>query len=203
MTPRAATIDNNPPGTEITIGADTALTTSSTPSTRPHTAGAAHRAFIVEVMGWQCGHLARPRLATGAEMELLNEDGITPDSLRHDIETLRQGFAQQETRHRSSRGRRPTMTQSSRCIMEAESGGQFEVRQTILGHLQRGVRDRARPGARQPVGAHAAQQIMQDIESGNTDINVIGIERRSVAVTPYKEAMMEMIGCAVTRNRAS
>jgi len=33
---------------------------------------------------------------------------------------------------------------------------------------------------------------MQDIESGNTDINVIGIERRGVAVTPYKEAMMEM-----------
>jgi len=193
-----ATIDNNLPGTEITIGADTALNNIVDAIDKiKYTAGAAHRAFIVEVMGRQCGYLALAAgLATGAEMELLNEDGITLDSLRHDIETLRQGFAQGKKLGIViiSEGASPHYdTEFVRRIMEAESGGQFEVRQTILGHLQRGgaptAFDRVQ-GSR--LGAHAARQIMQDIESGNTDINVIGIERRGVAVTPYKEAMMEM-----------
>jgi 6-phosphofructokinase 1 len=193
-----ATIDNNLPGTEITIGADTALNNIVDAIDKiKYTAGAAHRAFIVEVMGRQCGYLALAAgLATGAEMELLNEDGITLDSLRHDIETLRQGFAQGKKLGIViiSEGASPHYdTEFVRRIMEAESGGQFEVRQTILGHLQRGgaptAFDRVQ-GSR--LGAHAARQIMQDIESGNTDINVIGIERRGVAVTPYKEAMLTM-----------
>ncbi len=193
-----ATIDNNLPGTEITIGADTALNNIVDAIDKiKYTAGAAHRAFIVEVMGRQCGYLALAAgLATGAEMELLNEDGITLDSLRHDIETLRQGFAQGKKLGIViiSEGASPHYdTEFVRRIMEAESDGQFEVRQTILGHLQRGgaptAFDRVQ-GSR--LGAHAARQIMQDIESGNTDINVIGIERRGVAVTPYKEAMLTM-----------
>ncbi len=193
-----ATIDNNLPGTEITIGADTALNNIVDAIDKiKYTAGAAHRAFIVEVMGRQCGYLALAAgLATGAEMELLNEDGITLDSLRHDIETLRQGFAQGKKLGIViiSEGASPHYdTEFVRRIMEAESDGQFEVRQTILGHLQRGgaptAFDRVQ-GSR--LGAHAARQIMQDIESGNTDINVIGIERRGVAITPYKEAMTEM-----------
>jgi hypothetical protein len=104
-------------------------------------------------------------------MELLNEDGITLDSLRHDIETLRQGFAQGKKLGIViiSEGASPHYdTEFVRRIMEAESGGQFEVRQTILGHLQRGgaptAFDRVQ-GSR--LGAHAARQIMQDIESGN------------------------------------
>ncbi len=193
-----ATIDNNLPGTEITIGADTALNNIVDAIDKiKYTAGAAHRAFIVEVMGRQCGYLALAAgLATGAEMELLNEDGITLDSLRRDIETLRRGFAQGKKLGIViiSEGASPHYdTEFVRRIMEAESGGQFEVRQTILGHLQRGgaptAFDRVQ-GSR--LGAHAARQIMQDIESGNTDINVIGIERRGVAVTPYKEAMLTM-----------
>ncbi|OQA38319.1 MAG: 6-phosphofructokinase [Chloroflexi bacterium ADurb.Bin325] len=193
-----ATIDNNLPGTEITIGADTALNNIVDAIDKiKYTAGAAHRAFIVEVMGRQCGYLALAAgLATGAEMELLNEDGITLDSLRRDIGTLRQGFAQGKKLGIViiSEGASPYYdTEFVRRIMEAESGGQFEVRQTILGHLQRGgtptAFDRVQ-GSR--LGAHAARQIMQDIEAGNTDINVIGIERRGVAVTPYKEAMLMM-----------
>ncbi len=53
-----ATIDNNLPGTETTIGADTALNNIVDAVDKiKYTAGAAHRAFIVEVMGRRCGYL--------------------------------------------------------------------------------------------------------------------------------------------------
>ncbi len=57
-----ATIDNNLPGTEITIGADTALNNIIDAVDKiKYTAGAAHRAFIVEVMGRECGYLGLMR----------------------------------------------------------------------------------------------------------------------------------------------
>lgn len=190
-----ASIDNNLPGTEICIGADTALNNIVDAIDKiKYTAGAAHRAFIVEVMGRQCGYLALAAgIASGAEMELLPEDGIHLDTLRRDIETLRRGFAGGKklgivvmSEHAS-----PYYdTDFVRRIMEAEAEGAFEVRQTILGHLQRGgvptAFDRIQ-GSR--LGAHAARQLLADIDAGCTDVNVIGIQRRGVMVTAYEDAM--------------
>lgn len=190
-----ATIDNNLPGTEICIGADTALNNIVEAIDKiKYTAGAAHRAFIVEVMGRKCGYLALAAgIASGAEMELLPEDGIHLDTLRRDIETLRRGFAGGKklgivimSEHAS-----PYYdTDFVRRIMEAEAEGTFEVRQTILGHLQRGgvptAFDRIQ-GSR--LGAHAARQLLADIAAGRADVNVIGIQSRGVVVTPYEEAM--------------
>ncbi|MGQ9490031.1 MAG: 6-phosphofructokinase [Anaerolineae bacterium] len=192
-----ATIDNNLPGTEICIGADTALNNIVEAIDKiKYTAGAAHRAFIVEVMGRKCGYLALAAgIASGAEMELLPEDGIHLDTLRRDIETLRRGFAGGKklgivimSEHAS-----PYYdTDFVRRIMEAEAEGTFEVRQTILGHLQRGgvptAFDRIQ-GSR--LGAHAARQLLADIGAGRADVNVIGIQSRGVVVTPYEEAMAE------------
>ena len=80
-----------------------------------------------------------------------------------------------------------------RRIMEAEADGAFDVRQSILGHLQRGgvptAFDRIQ-GSR--LGAHAARQIMADIAAGRADVSVIGILKRGVVVTPFEEAMETM-----------
>lgn len=192
-----ATIDNNLPGTEICIGADTALNNIVDAIDKiKYTAGAAHRAFIVEVMGRRCGFLALAAgIASGAEMELLPEDGIHLDSLRRDIETLRRGFAGGKKLGIviiSENASRYYNTDFVRRIMEAEAEGAFEVRQTILGHLQRGgvptAFDRIQ-GSR--LGAHAARQLLTDIAAGRADVNVIGIQKRGVMVTPYEEAMAE------------
>ena len=193
-----ATIDNNLPGTETTIGADTALNNIVEAVDKiKDTAGAAHRAFIVEVMGRRCGYLGLAAgIASGAEMELLPEDGITLDALRRDIDILRRGFqagkklgiviiAEEASPYYD--------TDFVRRIMEAEAAGAFDVRPSILGYLQRGGMptpfDRIQ-GSR--LGARAAQQIMADIAAGRTDVSVIGILERGVVITPFSEAMATM-----------
>jgi 6-phosphofructokinase 1 len=193
-----ASIDNNLPGTQVAIGADTALNNivDAVDKIRS-TAGTAHQAFIVEVMGRRCGYLAlESGIATGAEMELLPEDNATVETLLQDVEQLREGF---------QRGKKLSMVVMSedafryydtdfvRRVMEAEADGAFEVRTAVLGHLQRGgvptAFDRVE-GSR--LGAHAARQIMSDISTGRTDANVIGIVDQEVVITPFAEAMAQV-----------
>ena len=193
-----ATIDNNLPGTETTIGADTALNNIVEAIDKiKDTAGAAHRAFIVEVMGRRCGYLALAAgIASGAEMELLPEDGITLDALRRDIDILRRGFQAGKKLGlviMSEEASPYYDTDFVRRIMEAEADGAFDVRPSILGYLQRGgmptAFDRIQ-GSR--LGARAAQQIMADIAAGRADVSVIGILERGVVITPFSEAMETM-----------
>ena len=193
-----ATIDNNLPGTEICIGADTALNNIIDAVDKiKYTAGATHRAFVVEVMGRRCGYLALVSgIASGAEMELLPEDGITLETLQQDTHTLRAGFQRGKKLGIvviSENASRYYDTRFVRRVMEAEADAAFEVRECILGHLQRGgvpsAFDRIQ-GSR--LGARAARQIMDDIAAGRTDANVVGILDRGVVVTPFDEAMAQM-----------
>jgi 6-phosphofructokinase 1 len=192
-----ATIDNNLPGTEICIGADTALNNIVDAVDKiKYTAGAAHRAFIIEVMGRRCGYLALAAgIACGAEMELLPEDNAAIETLLRDVETLREGFRKGKKLGivvMSENAFPYYDTQFVRRVMEAEANGAFEVRECILGHLQRGgvptAFDRIQ-GSR--LGAHAARHIMADIAAGRADVNVIGILRRGVVVTPFEEALAQ------------
>jgi 6-phosphofructokinase 1 len=77
--------------------------------------------------------------------------------------------------------------------MTAEANGEFEVRESILGHLQRGgvpsAFDRVQ-GSR--LGAEAARHIMANIAAKVTDASVIGIEKRGVVVTPLDEALEQI-----------
>jgi 6-phosphofructokinase 1 len=193
-----ATIDNNLPGTEVTIGADTALNNIVDATDKiKHTAGAAHRAFIVEVMGRRCGYLALASgLASGAEMELLPEEPMTLETLQRDTELLRQGFAAGKKLGivTMSENASPHYdTEMVRQIMEAEADGAFEVRESILGHLQRGgvpsAFDRIH-GSR--LGAYASRRLMEQIAGGASEALVVGIVQGAAAVTPLADAMARM-----------
>jgi 6-phosphofructokinase 1 len=72
-----ASISNNLPGSEFSIGADTALNNIVDAVDKiKQSAGATRRCFIVEVMGHWCGYLAlMSALATGAERFYLPEEG--------------------------------------------------------------------------------------------------------------------------------
>ncbi len=74
-----AAIDNNLPGTEISIGADTALNNIVEMVDKiKQSAVATRRCFVVEVMGRECGYLTlMGSIATGAERAYLPEEGIT------------------------------------------------------------------------------------------------------------------------------
>ena len=138
-----ATIDNNLPGTEFSIGADTALNNIAAAIDKiKQSAVAHHRCFVVEVMGRYCGYLAlMSGLATGAERVYLNENGITLQDLQHDLEGLISSFRKGKRLGLFIRNECAHSTYSTefiRDLLEVEGQELFDVRQAILGHLQQG-----------------------------------------------------------------
>ena len=89
-----ASINNNLPGTEFSIGADTALNNIVDAVDKiKQSAVATRRCFVIEVMGHYCGYLAlMSGLATGAERFYLPEEGITLKDLQQDVDILCRGF---------------------------------------------------------------------------------------------------------------
>ena len=93
-------------------------------------------------MGWRCGYLAlMSGLATGAERVYLHEEGVTLKSMKEDLDVLVRGFQNGKRLGLVIRNEKanPTYTTAFMCaLFEEESGGAFDVRQSILGHLQQG-----------------------------------------------------------------
>jgi 6-phosphofructokinase 1 len=138
-----ASINNNLPGSELSIGSDSALNNIVSAVDKIKTSAvASQRCFVVEVMGRRCGYLALlSGLATGAERVYMNEDGVTLADLQRDLDSLKDGF-----RHGKRLGllirnedANPFYTTPFMCaLFEQEGGDLFDVRQAILGHLQQG-----------------------------------------------------------------
>jgi 6-phosphofructokinase 1 len=138
-----ASIENNLPGSELSIGADTALNNIVGALDKiKQSAVASHRCFVVEVMGRYCGYLAlMSGLAAGAERIYLHEEGIRLADLQTDLARMQQSFQEGKRLNLMIRNERanPFYTSEFLCaLFQEESGGLFEVRQAILGHLQEG-----------------------------------------------------------------
>lgn len=138
-----ASIDNNLPGSELSIGADTALNVITEAIDRIKTSGqASRRAFVVETMGRHCGYLAlMGALSGGAERVYLHEEGISLDSLIADVAWLRNSFASGRKLFLAVRNEQANplyTTDFLARLLEQESHGLYDVRQNILGHIQQG-----------------------------------------------------------------
>jgi 6-phosphofructokinase 1 len=138
-----ASINNNLPGSDLSIGADTALNVIVEAVDKIKQAAVAQRrCYIVEVMGRRCGYLAlMSGLATGAERVYLHEEGIRLHELVDDVEQLRLGFKHGKRLGLMIRNEDAHEVYSTNvlcAIFEAESNDLFEVRQSILGHIQQG-----------------------------------------------------------------
>ena len=138
-----ASINNNLPGSELSIGADTALNNIVDAVDKiKQSAVATRRCFVVEVMGHWCGYLAlMGALATGAEHFYLPEDSITLRELEEDVNCLKQGFNSGKKLGLVIRNEdaNPIYSTSFICSLFEEEGREvFDVRPAILGHLQQG-----------------------------------------------------------------
>jgi len=138
-----ATIDNNLPGTELSIGADTALNNiAGVVDKIKQSAVAEQRCYVVEVMGRRCGYLAlMSGLATGAERVYLHEEGVTLQRLVDDLGVLVEGFSKGKRLGLMIRNERANDVYDTRfmcALFEQEGGGLFDVRESILGHMQQG-----------------------------------------------------------------
>ena len=138
-----ASIDNNLPGSELAIGADTALNAIVDALDKiKQSAVASKRCFVVEVMGRYCGYLAlMAGLASGAERVYLHEEGVTLDDLKGDVERLIAGFEEGKRLGLMIRNEYANDCYTTGFMVqlfEEEGGDLFDVRQAILGHLQQG-----------------------------------------------------------------
>ena len=138
-----ATIDNDRPGSELSIGADTALNSIIHAVDQiKQSAVASRRSFVVETMGGYCGYLTlMGGMATGAERVYLHEEGISLQDLERDVDHLVRGF--QEGKRlglmiRNENAHPVYTTDFMVRLFEVEGKELFDVRQAILGHQQQG-----------------------------------------------------------------
>jgi 6-phosphofructokinase 1 len=138
-----ASINNDLPASELSIGSDTALNSITADVDKiKQSAVARRRCFVVEVMGRDCGYLAlMSGLATGAECVYLPEEGVTLDDLTAGVRRLTDRFRAGKRLGLLIRGEhsdRVYTTAFIHALFEKEGGGLFDVRQAILGHVQQG-----------------------------------------------------------------
>ena len=138
-----ASLDNNLPGLQMAIGADSALNVAVEAIDRIKlSASAANRAFVVETMGRRCGFLTLAAgVATGAERVYLNEDGISIADLKADIDQMVASFAAGQSFWLALRNEEASAFYTTDLLtrmFEAEGRGAFSVRGSVLGHVQQG-----------------------------------------------------------------
>jgi 6-phosphofructokinase 1 len=179
------TIDNDLYGTDTTIGYDTALNTIMEAVDKIRDTASSHeRLFFIEVMGRDAGFLAlNGAIASGAEAAIIPEIWTEVDQLE---ELIKNGFRK---------------SKNSSIVLVAESeftGGamgmaervkkeypQYDVRVTILGHIQRGgsptASDRILASR---MGAAAIDALMEDQRNV-----MIGIQDDEIVYVPFSKAI--------------
>uniref|UniRef100_A0A8D0FS35 ATP-dependent 6-phosphofructokinase n=1 Tax=Strix occidentalis caurina TaxID=311401 RepID=A0A8D0FS35_STROC len=139
-----ATVSNNVPGSDFSIGADTALNTITTTCDRikQSAAGTKRRVFIIETMGGFCGYLATMAgLAAGADAAYIYEEHFNIHDLQVNVEHL--------TEKMKTTVKRGLVLRNERCnenyttdfiynLYSEEGKGTFDCRKNVLGHMQQG-----------------------------------------------------------------
>ncbi|WP_328701881.1 6-phosphofructokinase [Aestuariimicrobium ganziense] len=185
-----ASIDNNLPGSELSIGADTALNAITESIDRIKQSGTAtKRCFVVETMGRNCGYLALVAgMAGGAERTYLHEEGITLADLHRDVAWMQQSFASGRRIFlavRSEDANDHYTTDFLARLFEEEGGKLFDVRQSVLGHIQQGGNPTPfdRLLATRLV-SRAIDQIAIEFEAGTREGWYLGLDGAGINVSP-------------------
>jgi len=135
----ASTIDNDLYGTDVSIGADTAVNITLEAIDRLRTTASSHqRAFAVETMGRDCGYIAlMAGIAGGAEVIALPEEAISPPQV---AERLRAAYRRGKTHALVviAEGARCGVHELMQHYKDERASIGFELRVTRLGHVVRG-----------------------------------------------------------------
>ena len=135
----ASTIDNDLCGSDITIGVDTALNIALEAIDRLKvTASSHHRAFAVEVMGRDCGYVAlMAGIAGGAEAIAIPEVDTDPEALARE---LRDAYERGKPHAIivAAEGARYNAERLMNYFRDNQVRLGFDLRITVLGHVQRG-----------------------------------------------------------------
>ncbi|MCC8035780.1 MAG: 6-phosphofructokinase [Rikenellaceae bacterium] len=179
------TIDNDLFGTDTTIGYDTALNTIMQAVDKIRDTASSHeRLFFIEVMGRNAGFLAlNGAIATGAEAAIIPEIATEVDQLSELIEN---GFRK---------------SKNSSIVLVAESeltGGalglaervktefpEYDVRVTILGHIQRGGSPTA---SDRILASRMGEAAINALLEGQRNV-MVGIQNEELVYVPFTKAI--------------
>ncbi|KAI2809430.1 hypothetical protein BLOT_000579 [Blomia tropicalis] len=140
-----ATISNNVPGTDFSLGADTALNeiTEICDRIRQSAQGTKRRVFIIETMGGYCGYLATlAGLAGGADAAYIFEEPFKINDLIGDIRLMHSKMEEGVTRGlilRNEKANEHYTTDFIFKLYSEEGKNIFSTRMNILGHMQQGA----------------------------------------------------------------
>ena len=178
------TIDNDLSGTDLTIGYDTTLNTIMDCVDKIRDTATSHeRIFFVEVMGRDAGFLAQnSAIAAGAEAAIIPEDSTGADQLEKFI----------------GRGIRKSKSSSIVIVSESPKCGamyyaervkkeypEFDVRVSILGHLQRG----GSPSASDRIlASRMGMAAIEALLDGQRNV-MIGIRNDEMVYVPFSQAV--------------
>lgn len=181
----ASTIDNDLYGADVALGVDSALNVALEAIDRLKVTAASHqRAFLVEVMGRHCGYLALSAgIAGGAEMVVLPEVPTTPEDVADAIQAAYargKGHAIVVV----SEGASHNADSLLRYFDSHRARFGFELRATILGHVQRG----ATPGAfDRLLGSRCGHAAATHLIRGDSGV-LIGLVGGKISATKLSDA---------------
>jgi len=199
-----ATISNNVPGTEYSIGSDTCLNAliQYCDACRQSASASRRRVFVIETQGGKSGYIATVAgLAIGALAVYTPEDGIDIKMLDRDIDHLRTTFTRDKGQNRAGKiilvNEQASKVYSVQIIadMIAEAGkGKFESRHGVPGHFQQGTTpspmDRVRAVR---FGVKSLQHLesfwnhsKQDIDDDPMSTAIIGMQGAQVLFSPME-----------------
>ncbi|XP_015708579.1 ATP-dependent 6-phosphofructokinase, platelet type isoform X5 [Coturnix japonica] len=203
-----ATVSNNVPGSDFSIGADTALNTITDTCDRikQSASGTKRRVFIIETMGGYCGYLANMgALAAGADAAYIFEEQFDIRELQANVEHLTEKMKTSIQRGLVLRNENCNENYTTDFIYQLyseEGKGVFDCRKNVLGHMQQG-------GAPSPfdrnfgtkISAKAMQWISKKLTEtyrkgkvfANTEDSVclLGMRRRNLVFQPVTELKKE------------
>ena len=179
------TIDNDLFGTDTTIGYDTALNTIMDAVDKIRDTATSHeRLFFIEVMGRDAGFLAlNGAIASGAEAAIIPEIATEVDQLG---ELIKNGFRKSKNSSIVLVAESPTTGRAMALAERVKNEfPQYDVRVTILGHIQRGgsptANDRILASR---MGAAAIDALLE--EQRNV---MIGIRNDQIEYVPFNKAI--------------
>ncbi|XP_074181145.1 ATP-dependent 6-phosphofructokinase, platelet type isoform X3 [Rhinolophus sinicus] len=202
-----ATISNSVPGTELSLGSDTAINAvvETCDRIKQSASGTKRRVFIIETMGGYCGYLANMgALAAGADAAYIFEEPFDIRDLQANVEHLTEKMKTTIQRGLVLRNESCSENYTTDFIYQLyseEGKGVFDCRKNVLGHMQQG-------GAPSPfdrnfgtkISARAMQWLTTKLKEAQgkgkrfvTDdsICVLGICKRNLLFQPVAELKKE------------
>ncbi|MBD3690142.1 6-phosphofructokinase [Nanchangia anserum] len=188
-----ASIDNNLPGSELSIGADSALNNAVWSLDRiKESAAASRRCFVADTMGRHCGYLAlMAGLASGAEMVYLDEFPPSLEDIAAHARQMVRSFENDRRLFLVVRNEEAGGNYDREFVADVfaqEGQGLFDVRHAALGHLQQG----GEPSAFDRVlatrlAARAVDELAEQFATDDSDARFIGLDHTGIVSYPFDD----------------